>query len=334
VGVVMVATIAFGMGIDKPDVRFVAHLDLPKSLEGYYQETGRAGRDGLPANAWMAYGLADVVQQRRMIDESDADEVHKRVSTAKLDALLGLCEAASCRRVALLAYFGESSQPCGNCDTCLTPPQTWDATREAQMALSCAYRVQQASRVSFGAGQLIDILRGNATERVKQWHHETLTTFGIGSELSEAAWRSVFRQLVAQGLFAVDHGGHGALILTDAARPVLKGEQRVILRRQTEKARGTSSSSTKKERRADPAADLSPEAQVRWQALRAWRTQAAREHSVPAYVIFHDSTLARIAETDPDSREALGELPGIGVAKLDRYGQALLDVLAKCREAA
>ena len=173
-----------------------------------------------------------------------------------------------------------------------------------------------------------------ATERVKQWHHETLSTFGIGSALSEAAWRSVFRQLVAQGLFAVDHGGHGALILTDAARPVLKGEQRVILRRQTEKARGTSSSLTKKERRADPAADLSPEAQVRWQALRAWRTQAAREHSVPAYVIFHDSTLARIAETDPDSREALGELPGIGVAKLDRYGQALLDVLAKCREAA
>ncbi|MET3449519.1 MULTISPECIES: DNA helicase RecQ [unclassified Ralstonia] len=333
-GVVMVATIAFGMGIDKPDVRFVAHLDLPKSLEGYYQETGRAGRDGLPANAWMAYGLADVVQQRRMIDESDADDVHKRVSTAKLEALLGLCEAATCRRVALLAYFGESSQPCGNCDTCLTPPQTWDATREAQMALSCAYRVQQASRVSFGAGQLIDILRGNATERIKQWHHETLSTFGIGSDLSEAAWRSVFRQLVAQGLFAVDHGGHGALILTDAARPVLKGEQPVILRRQAEKVRGASSSSTKKERRADPAAELSTEAQVRWQALRAWRTQAAREHSVPAYVIFHDATLARIAETDPDSREALGELPGIGMAKLDRYGQALLDVLEKCREQA
>ena len=334
-GVVMVATIAFGMGIDKPDVRFVAHLDLPKSLEGYYQETGRAGRDGMPANAWMAYGLADVVQQRRMIDESEADDVHKRVSTAKLDALLGLCEAATCRRVALLAYFGESSQPCGNCDTCLTPPQTWDATREAQMALSCAYRVQQASRVSFGAGQLIDILRGNATERIKQWHHETLSTFGIGSELSEPAWRSVFRQLVAQGLFAVDHGGHGALILTDAARPVLKGAQPVILRRQAEKVRGgSSSSSAKKERRADPAAELSAEAQARWQALRVWRAQTAKEHSVPAYVIFHDSTLARIAETDPDSRDALAELPGIGMAKLDRYGQALLDVLETCREGA
>jgi ATP-dependent DNA helicase RecQ len=195
--------------------------------------------------------------------------------------------------------------------------------------------VQQASRVSFGAGQLIDILRGNATERIKQWHHETLSTFGIGSELSEPAWRSVFRQLVAQGLFAVDHGGHGALILTDAARPVLKGAQPVILRRQAEKVRGgSSSSSAKKERRADPAAELSAEAQARWQALRVWRAQTAKEHSVPAYVIFHDSTLARIAETDPDSRDALAELPGIGMAKLDRYGQALLDVLETCREGA
>lgn len=223
-GIVMCATIAFGMGIDKPDVRFVAHLDLPKSVEGYYQETGRAGRDGMPANAWMAYGLGDVVQQRKMIDESDADDAHKRVQTSKLDALLGLCETISCRRVRLLNYFGEASQPCGNCDTCLEPPDSWDATREAQMALSCAFRAQRASGFNFGASHLIEILRGSRNEKILQRGHETLSTFGIGASLSEPEWRAIFRQLVAYGYLAVDHGGFGALVLTEAAKPVLKGE--------------------------------------------------------------------------------------------------------------
>ncbi len=228
----MVATIAFGMGIDKPDVRFVAHLDLPKSMEGYYQETGRAGRDGLPANAWMAYGLGDVVQQKRMIDESEADDAFKRVSSSKLDALLGLCETAGCRRVRILAYFDEASEPCGNCDTCLEPPATWDGTREAQMALSCVYRTAQASRVHFGATHLIDVLRGNASEKIRQWGHDKVSTFGIGKDRSVHEWHTVFRQLIAQGLLVIDHGGHGSLLLGDGAREVLKGERQIILRRQ------------------------------------------------------------------------------------------------------
>ncbi|SAL01785.1 ATP-dependent DNA helicase RecQ [Caballeronia fortuita] len=325
-GIVMCATIAFGMGIDKPDVRFVAHLDLPKSVEGYYQETGRAGRDGLPANAWMAYGLGDVVQQRKMIDESDADDAHKRVQTGKLDALLGLCEAASCRRVRLLAYFGETSTPCGNCDTCIEPPASFDAMREAQMALSCVYRAQRASGFHFGAGHLIDILRGTRSEKVLQRGHEKISTFGVGAALSEAEWRAVFRQLVAFGYLAVDHDGFGALVLTDASKPVLKGEEHVTLRKYVKPTRARQSSSRTGER-ADPTAGMSPREKARWERLRAWRAETAKSDGVPAYVIFHDATLAEIARSDPDTVDDLRHIPGIGVRKLERFGDELLDVV-------
>ncbi|WP_250534823.1 DNA helicase RecQ [Caballeronia sp. AZ10_KS36] len=325
-GIVMCATIAFGMGIDKPDVRFVAHLDLPKSVEGYYQETGRAGRDGLPANAWMAYGLGDVVQQRKMIDESDADDAHKRVQTGKLDALLGLCEAATCRRVRLLAYFGETSTPCGNCDTCLEPPASWDATREAQMALSCVYRAQKASGFHFGAGHLIDILRGTRSEKVLQRGHDKLSTFGVGASLSEPEWRAVFRQLVAFGFLAVDHDGFGALVLTDASKPVLKGEERVTLRKYVKPVRNRQSSGRTGER-ADPTAGMSPREKARWDRLRTWRAETAKTDGVPAYVIFHDATLAEIARSDPDTIDDLRHIPGIGVRKLERFGDELLDVV-------
>ncbi|WP_250473240.1 DNA helicase RecQ [Caballeronia sp. GAFFF1] len=325
-GIVMCATIAFGMGIDKPDVRFVAHLDLPKSVEGYYQETGRAGRDGLPANAWMAYGLGDVVQQRKMIDESDADDAHKRVQTGKLDALLGLCEAATCRRVRLLAYFGETSTPCGNCDTCLEPPASWDATREAQMALSCVYRAQKASGFHFGAGHLIDILRGTRSEKVLQRGHDKLSTFGVGASLSEPEWRAVFRQLVAFGFLAVDHDGFGALVLTDASKPVLKGDERVTLRKYVKPVRNRQSSGRTGER-ADPTAGMSPREKARWDRLRTWRAETAKTDGVPAYVIFHDATLAEIARSDPDTIDDLRHIPGIGVRKLERFGDELLDVV-------
>ncbi|SAK76424.1 ATP-dependent DNA helicase RecQ [Caballeronia catudaia] len=325
-GIVMCATIAFGMGIDKPDVRFVAHLDLPKSVEGYYQETGRAGRDGLPANAWMAYGLGDVVQQRKMIDESEADDAHKRVQTGKLDALLGLCEVASCRRVRLLAYFGETSKPCGNCDTCLEPPASFDATREAQMALSCVYRAQRASGFHFGAGHLIDILRGTRSEKVLQRGHEKISTFGVGAALSEPEWRAVFRQLVAFGYLAVDHDGFGALVLTDASKPVLKGEEHVTLRKYVKPTRARQSSSRAGER-ADPTAGMSAREKARWERLRAWRAETAKSDGVPAYVIFHDATLAEIARSDPDTIDDLRHIPGIGVRKLERFGDELLDVV-------
>ncbi|SAL76975.1 ATP-dependent DNA helicase RecQ [Caballeronia arvi] len=325
-GIVMCATIAFGMGIDKPDVRFVAHLDLPKSVEGYYQETGRAGRDGLPANAWMAYGLGDVVQQRKMIDESEADDAHKRVQTGKLDALLGLCEVASCRRVRLLAYFGETSKPCGNCDTCIEPPASFDATREAQMALSCVYRAQRASGFHFGAGHLIDILRGTRSEKVLQRGHEKISTFGVGAALSEPEWRAVFRQLVAFGYLAVDHDGFGALVLTDASKPVLKGEEHVTLRKYVKPTRARQSSSRTGER-ADPTAGMSAREKARWERLRAWRAETAKSDGVPAYVIFHDATLAEIARSDPDTIDDLRHIPGIGVRKLERFGDELLDVV-------
>jgi ATP-dependent DNA helicase RecQ len=311
-GIIMVATIAFGMGIDKPDVRFVAHLDLPKSIEGYYQETGRAGRDGLPADAWMAYGLADVVQQRRLIDLSEASEDYKRVSGAKLDALLGLCETAGCRRVRLLAYFGEPSGPCGNCDTCLEPPQTWDATDAARKALSAIYRTGQR----FGAVHLIDVLRGKRNERVERWGHEALGVFAVGVELDETAWRSVFRQLVALGLARVDHDAHGALRLTEASRAVLRGEQAVQMRRVAVRA-------ARRSRRAAPA-DLAPADAQLLQALKDWRRSEARNQGVPAYVILHDSTLAEIARARPRDLGALAGLGGIGAKKLERYGSALL----------
>jgi ATP-dependent DNA helicase RecQ len=316
-GIVMVATIAFGMGIDKPDVRFVAHLDLPKSVEGYYQETGRAGRDGAPADAWMAYGLGDVVQQRRMIDEGEADEQFKRLGHAKLDALLALCESATCRRQRLLAYFGEDSGPCGNCDICLNPPQTWDGTEVARKALSCVFRTGQR----FGAVHVVDVLLGHDTERIRQWNHNALSTYGIGKELLEKDWRAVFRQLVALGYLEIDHGSYGALKLSPSSRPVLKGEQHVMLRKQEEKKAGRGKSSA-----TSPGGQLNNTAQALFERLRGWRAATAKEHGVPAYVIFHDATLAEIARLSPQSPDELRAVSGIGTRKLESYGAALIEV--------
>jgi ATP-dependent DNA helicase RecQ len=321
-GLVMVATIAFGMGIDKPDVRFVAHLDLPKSIEGYYQETGRAGRDAAPADAWMAYGLADVVQQRRLIDQSDASEEYKRVSIAKLDALLGLCETAGCRRVRLLEYFGEASAPCGNCDTCLEPPETFDATTPAQKALSTIYRTGQR----FGAVHLIDVLRGKAGERVTRWDHDKLSVFGVGADLDETAWRVIFRQLVALGLARVDHEAHGALRLTEASRPVLRGEQQVAMRRVVSRPR-TSARSSRSTIAVGGGAGSQDTALL--ERLKAWRLAEARTQSVPAFVILHDRTLAEIARQRPHTLTALGGVSGIGTKKLERYGPALVELIGK-----
>ncbi len=322
-GLVMVATIAFGMGIDKPDVRFVAHLDLPKSVEGYYQETGRAGRDGLPSTAWLAYGLADVVQQRKMIDDSEGDRAHKQRLGQHLDAMLALCETVECRRVRLLAYFGQESGPCGNCDTCLSPPESWDGTVAAQKALSAVWRLKKERNQSFGAGHLIDILLGKRTPKVEQFSHDQLTVFGVGADLAEGEWRAVVRQLLAQGLLAVQ-GAYQTFALTDASSAVLRGERPVMMRKDPVKPARTRSRSAK----ADAPA-LPPELAPVFERLRAWRGATAKEQGVPAYVIFHDATLREIAGRAPASLAELGTISGIGENKLAKYGQGVLDTLAQ-----
>jgi ATP-dependent DNA helicase RecQ len=323
-GLAMVATIAFGMGIDKPDVRYVAHLDLPKSVEGYYQETGRAGRDGLPSTAWLAYGLSDVVQQRKLIDTSEGGEAHRRRLSAHLDAMLALCETVECRRSQLLGYFGEHGVACGNCDTCLVPPQSWDGTVAAQKVLSAVFRLQRERRQKFGAGQVIDILLGKKTDRVIQHDHASLTVFGIGTELREAQWRGVVRQLLAQGLLAVE-GDYGTLALTDASTSVLRQQRQVLLRSEPE--RPPKAAKPAKARRGEPAS-LSAEAVGLFEHLRAWRAAVAKEQGVPAYVIFHDSTLREVAARRPASLAELGKVSGIGENKLAKYGEQVLSALS------
>jgi ATP-dependent DNA helicase RecQ len=348
-GLIMVATIAFGMGIDKPDVRFVAHLDLPRSVEGYYQETGRAGRDGTPATAWLAYGLADVVQQRRMIDESEGDLAHRRRLVAHLDAMLALCETAGCRRAQMLGYFGETYPgACGNCDTCLSPPLVWDGTVAAQKLLSTVVRLGRLGGPSFGAGQPIDILLGRQTPKVLSYGHDKLSTFGVGTELREAEWRGVARQLLASGLLAVK-GEHGTLDLTELSGEVLRGERKVLLRQDAPRplpaasgGRGGRAGAGTGARRAGGATvggsegssrrmtvdDLTPEAAAVFERLRAWRTGSAKEQGLPPYVIFHDSTLAQIAASLPSTLAGLAMVNGVGETKLARYGQQILDLLA------
>ena len=363
-GIVMVATIAFGMGIDKPDVRFVAHLDMPKNIEGYYQETGRAGRDGEPADAWMVYGLQDVVNQRRMIDESAAGDEHKQVMRGKLDALLGLAEATDCRRVRLLAYFGQAYAPasapdgaalaperaampwggleaerprmvCMNCDNCMSPPDVTDATEAARKMLSCIYRVQQASGLAFGAGHLMDILRGKATEKVKQHGHEALSTFGIGTELSETQWRSLLRQLIAREAVAVATDGFNTLSLADGARALLRGEERVSLRTASAADVGATESGRSRQGSRMPAGtsakvsddDLNTTEKRALAALKAWRAEVAKEHNLPAFVIFHDATLRALAQRLPQRLADLQGIAGVGVKKLEAYGPQVLHVL-------
>ena len=326
-GVIIVATIAFGMGIDKPNVRFVAHLNLPKSIEAYYQETGRAGRDGLAADAWMVYGLQDVITLRQMMEASEAEESHKRVERHKLDAMLGLCEITTCRRQALLAYFNDpAAKPCGNCDTCLTPPKTWDATVAAQKALSCVHRTGQR----FGVNYLMDVLMGKEDERIRRFGHERLSTYGIGKELNQHEWRGIFRQLIARGLLAVDLEGHGALCLTDACRPVLKGTEPLWLRRDQANPPPKGKGGTKANRSAPVARSaFSKETDERlWEALRTRRRELAAEQGVPPYIVFHDATLTEMVERRPRTLPDLAQISGVGERKLEAYGEDFLDIIA------